>query len=303
MFQVREDVGREVKTLALCLNLPELQAGFDNPEVCSRYPGAGFLPHLAKLARDKDWFVASGHGLLREQPGERIYVLQEELNKDGTTLVSHGAKAQVLFCMESKMYAPDFYDRLPEFKKTFKHQILFQGGTRKLRFPNFEEEILMDPLPSTRKPLCMIASNKQWWSQRTRFDSPSWCEAISYELHTARLQAIADYDLDLYGYGWDNLDNLPPWWNWLKPKIKACCKGTIPADGKLDVLRQYKQAICYENTSLPGYVTEKIVDCLVAGTEPIYLGPKGMTTLGHQELKLHSFQAFAETVMGCLEDE
>lgn len=150
----------------------------------------------------------------------------------------------------------------------------------------------------------MIASNKQWWTQPQRYDSPSWCESIAYELHTARLQAIADHDLDLYGYGWDNLDNLPPWWNWLKKKIRGCYRGMIPSgtQGKLDVLRQYKSAICYENTSQPGYVTEKVVDCFVAGTTPIYLGPRGTTTLGHQELKLHSFEAFAETVMECLED-
>lgn len=292
-----------MKTLALCLNLPELQAHFDDPVVCKKYPGAGFLPHLAKLAREKGWDVRSP---IRDKVplGENTYVLQEELYDSGMTLIEYGAKAQVLFCMESKMYAPDFYDR-PELKKKFKHQILFHGGTRKLRFPNYDLDDLKRPptAPVARKPLCMIASNKQWWSQGTRFDSPSWCEAISYELHTARLQAIADFDLDLYGYGWDNLDNLPPWWNWLKPKIKRCYKGTIPPHGKLEVLRQYRQAICYENTSLPGYVTEKIVDCLVAGTEPIYLGPKGMTTMGHQELKLHSFQAFAQTVMECLEDE
>jgi hypothetical protein len=41
---------------------------------------------------------------------------------------------------------------------------------------------------------------------------------------------------------------------------------------KLATLREYKFAICYENCALPGYITEKIIDCFVAGVIPIYRG-------------------------------
>ena len=49
----------------------------------------------------------------------------------------------------------------------------------------------------------------------------------------------------------------------LKPKQ---CKD------KLLTVSKYKFVLCFENVSWPGYVTEKIIDCLVAGTIPIYLG-------------------------------
>ena len=38
------------------------------------------------------------------------------------------------------------------------------------------------------------------------------------------------------------------------------------------MLSGYTFAICFENMAMQGWVTEKIFDCLVAGTIPIYLG-------------------------------
>lgn len=42
---------------------------------------------------------------------------------------------------------------------------------------------------------------------------------------------------------------------------------------KFDVLSNFRFSICYENChSIPGYVTEKILDCFVAGSVPVYWG-------------------------------
>lgn len=42
---------------------------------------------------------------------------------------------------------------------------------------------------------------------------------------------------------------------------------------KVDALKHYKFCICYENTkNVPGYVTEKILECMQAGCVPIYWG-------------------------------
>lgn len=44
---------------------------------------------------------------------------------------------------------------------------------------------------------------------------------------------------------------------------------------KRDVLGKYRFGFCYENTTeIPGYITEKIFDIMMAGTVPVYLGPK-----------------------------
>lgn len=83
----------------------------------------------------------------------------------------------------------------------------------------------------------------------------------SRELYSARLQAINYFeinhpdDFDLYGIGW--------------PERKSY-RGRV--ESKLKVLNQYKFAICYENATYPGYITEKIFDCFKANCVPVYLG-------------------------------
>lgn len=51
-----------------------------------------------------------------------------------------------------------------------------------------------------------------------------------------------------------------------------------PVPDKLAFQRQYKFSIAYENSSSPGYCTEKIVDAFAAGTVPIYWGDPDILT-------------------------
>lgn len=118
------------------------------------------------------------------------------------------------------------------------------------------------------------------------------------ELYSERLRAIAFFEtrgeIDLYGVGWGG----PPFrvgetrvprslrrlghlaearWDKLRPDrdpllaaARRAWKGAVAS--KQDTLSQYTFAICFENMVMEGGVTEKIFDCLVAGTVPIYLG-------------------------------
>lgn len=296
-----------MKTIALCLNIQELKSSFRDTRICKKYPGAGFLPHLARLADEAGYQIFSGTHcsidiLRKDLDPKEVFILQEDFNPEGLELINFGAHPQVVFCMESKMYAPDFYDRLDDFKRVFKYQLLFEGGTHPLHFPTYDQEDLDRPRPTweERKPLCMISSNKQWWSMQPRWNSPSWCSAIRNELHTARLRAIEQNpEMDLYGHGWGNLDNIPPHWAFLKPQIQKRWKG--PVTDKLETLSQYQSAICYENTSEPGYLTEKMVDCSVVATLPIYLGPTDDTAFPYRsnpkQFKKHGNAVFAQQIM------
>ena len=65
-------------------------------------------------------------------------------------------------------------------------------------------------------------------------------------------------DFDFYGTGWE------------KSKHSAYC-GRV--EKKAETYHNYKFAICFENMkNIKGYITEKIMDCLVAGVVPIYAG-------------------------------
>jgi hypothetical protein len=54
--------------------------------------------------------------------------------------------------------------------------------------------------------------------------------------------------------------------------VESLNRGPVPADAKLRTIRQYRFAVCYENSRLSGYLSEKIFDCLFAGCVPVYLG-------------------------------
>ena len=48
--------------------------------------------------------------------------------------------------------------------------------------------------------------------------------------------------------------------------------GYSPMEYKLDALRDYRFSITIENTKIDYYFTEKLIDCFLTGTIPIYWG-------------------------------
>lgn len=116
------------------------------------------------------------------------------------------------------------------------------------------------------------------------------------ELYTKRLEAVAFFhrhgEIDLYGKGWGRAPmrvgkSWVPWtirryqdrlWEWRQRRfpdpvyaaVAAAWKGTV--DSKADTLSRYRFSLCFENMVLPGWITEKIFDCLAAGSIPVYWG-------------------------------
>ena len=77
--------------------------------------------------------------------------------------------------------------------------------------------------------------------------------------------------------------------------IETYGSGYKPIENKITSLDKYKYQIVIENEKIPGYFTEKIIDCFVTGTIPIYWGDpnisdvfniNGIITFGNiEELK------------------
>jgi len=91
-------------------------------------------------------------------------------------------------------------------------------------------------------------------------ESKAWQLAVELSLHDQRYLAIHELQkqgmLDLYGKGWPLGMRAP----------------SIPDGEKISVLREYAMGLCIENTRMHGYVTEKLIDCIVAGVVPVYFG-------------------------------
>lgn len=248
-----------MKTIALCMNTPGMDgAQWTLADYGKRYPGAGWMKWLPMLGDSWDAlrFVDGKNCLENGFNPKDVIVVQEELNPYGMELVKHGADPRVLLCLESPIFTPNFYDNV---LTNFKHRLLFDDGTEHIYFPSFDDDDLKDPVPwDDRKFLCMVTSNKHYSMLGSSVKCISWSYAMETQLHDYRYAAINYFanspraGFQLYGRGWHN------------PNFEI--------KDKLATILNYKFSLCFENGSYPGYVTEKIIDCLVAGVVPIYMG-------------------------------
>jgi len=71
-------------------------------------------------------------------------------------------------------------------------------------------------------------------------------------------------------------------------------KGRISSKRK--ILSQYRYAICFENVSEPGYITEKIFDCFMAGSIPIYWGASEVVSSFPRNtfIDMHGFDSYED---------
>lgn len=117
-----------------------------------------------------------------------------------------------------------------------------------------------------RSGLCTIIANNKSLSAEN-------------ELYSLRRQAIKWFeknhpdDLDVYGKGWQvRLDPVGRFGHIRSKTYKGLLKT------KSQSLATHRFSICFENArSEPGWITEKIFDCLFQGCVPVYLGPDEIT--------------------------
>jgi hypothetical protein len=110
------------------------------------------------------------------------------------------------------------------------------------------------------------------------------------DLYAERIQAIRWFEQNdpgafaLYGLGWDQ----PAMRRGLPSRILrqlplgALRRPPFPSyrgkvDRKTDILSRCRFNFAYENTAIPGYVTEKIFDAMFAGCVPVYWGADNIT--------------------------
>lgn len=298
--------------IAICIDIPEFQANqLLNKDWASKFPGALWLSYLNDICYKLGINLCTGDIALNHVKtgywdARDVLIIQELKSYHGTMLREYGAQSFMLTAFESPLYAYEFYDSLHSYYKEFVFRFLFSGvygslipayesGNNILFFPSYDENDPGEIIDwAKRKKLVLVAANKYYsqpikipcyknpkhylvWLRDLfkRLKSISRREAIQNQLHDARLDLIKFFmdadELDVYGIGWTDQSRLPiEKWNWLKSSILK--KNITSCDDKQMVMSNYRFAICYENISYPGYVTEKIIDCFVAGVIPIYLG-------------------------------
>ena len=210
----------------------------------------------------------------------------------------HGVALSAFFVPECPIVNPRLYADLYEASLHFKRMYSFSDDSS-IR-PFLRGPVSFRPF---RYPYPFDSVDEEAWAQRDRaflvmINGNKVPPLKTRELYSERLRALEYFgrydEIDLYGIGWDG----PPFrvgetriprmirnlryrmdaavdraWPERDPLLAAARRAYRgPVSSKSATLARYTFSICFENMVLEGWVTEKLFDCLRAGTVPVYLG-------------------------------
>jgi hypothetical protein len=168
------------------------------------------------------------------------------------------------------------YLELPEVSRRFRRIFsFFPAAALSAYLPGATPEPMCWPLPYRDVHATRWANEDRKFI--TAFVSNKEPACPGPELYSERIRAIRHFaktgEIEFYGPGW-KAPRFPRrrfQWKWcFDRKFKAAWRGTAPS--KCEALSRYRFAVCFENMVLDGWITEKLFDCLHAGTIPVYLG-------------------------------
>lgn len=177
----------------------------------------------------------------------------------------------ILIIFESKLHAPENH-----FKElgNLCHKVLSWNDDLILN-TNFEKYLLPIPFEwpqvdalsfSKRKMLVNISANKYFLSFN--------------EFYSKRRKVIKcaedffDTQFELYGFDWNKpVTMFQKLFPFLTPNYKSY-KGIV--QDKSTIFSKFRFALIYENSSVNGYISEKIFDCLRSRCVPVYLGAQNV---------------------------
>ena len=298
---------KNIEYLIFCTNINVFwNNNFHDKDHCQKYPGSLSLFFLHKLCVKKNIkFISEDIAIKSNIDFTKALIIKDTKSKNANLLIKKGATPFLITCYESPLFAFLFYDFFFYYTNRFKFKWAFSTFIPKKNydfinyFPSFSvNEKDYNLKWDLRKNIVLVAANKsshpsmpsgslwikfKWFFKEVyKLFSPSYNIAKKSELHSKRIEAIKFFGslgkLDLFGKGWNDItrfsskqlvdfkpiiDNLNP----------------ILCDDKHKTISNYKFAICFENTALNGYLTEKIIDCFFSGVIPIYLGATNVNDL------------------------
>lgn len=217
--------------------------------------------------------------------------------------------------MEPPAVAPHLYKALPKltkhFQKVYLHNIIGDGYSLK----NVDQSKLYTfywPQPH-QDVLEPYWNNDKRQNRIVVINGNHIPRSLKGQLYSKRIEAMASLAkigiVDLYGRGWDqwwsHRSMWPPYWFNYK-SLMSIYRGSC--ESKYEVLSNYKFSLCFENMAMSGYVTEKLFDCLYAGTIPLYLGAKDIEKLIPPDIyidcrRFSSWEEMSDKVMSMPDSE
>jgi hypothetical protein len=205
-------------------------------------------------------------------------------------------RLSAFFAMECPVVEPGMYAELPALHQLFRRVLSWSDSPSLLPFTGA-------PVPVERFwwPQSFDGVHEQLWQRQDRkflvmMNANKLPRLYEQELYTERLRAVEYFhqfgEIDLYGRNWDRAParvgktRVPTImrrageraWELRQriapdPLYTAAAAATRgPARSKSETFAQYRFALCFENSVLKGWMTEKLFDCFFTGTVPVYWG-------------------------------
>lgn len=245
-------------------------------------------------------------------------IIQELDSKFGRLALERGAKPLILFAFEANFIGHWFYEKINKFLKLFKNIYLFEGTidkelfnkhkVNKILFPSylkkqlFNKEVSLEFIKSWEKKKSVVGiwsnkhhslhlkkiinhiKNKNYKYLIQEFVSKKLSRNYKIysklQLQDKRIETFFKLskliDFDLYGNNWNSKTELP---YKLTKKLKEYSNNIYNGYYGKDTLKDYKFCLCFENSKINSYVTEKIIDCFTNNCIPIYYGAPNISEI------------------------
>lgn len=135
-----------------------------------------------------------------------------------------------------------------------------------------------------------------WWFVKRSFDELSQTD---YLHKSKEISMIASNLTKTQGHR-DRLAFVHKLMNHFKDGLDVYGRGHNFIEDKFDGIAPYKYSIAIENSSIQHYFTEKIIDCYLCNTMPIYFGCPNITDYFHPKslivIDIHNFQSAVNTI-------
>ena len=284
--------------------------------VHQRLAERGIEAHTADLLPDRPdgrRNILISYGMPDRMPSHTVRKYQALASRPDVVL-------SAFFAMECPIVEPGLYERLPEFAGQFRRVLSWSDTASLLPFT----EVPVDT-ESFRWPQSFDRVHDELWETCDRaflvmINTNKLPRLYVDELYTARLRAVHFFqafgEIDLYGRYWNaaprrvGKTRTPATFRRLGMKAWELRQRLLPdplyvaaaaADrgsvrSKSSTLARYRFALCFENSVLRGWMTEKLFDCFFVGTIPIYWGAPEILDVVPKEcfIDMRQFTDFAE---------
>lgn len=187
--------------------------------------------------------------------------------------ICNNYEKSILFMFEPPIINPFNYMKIFQgfFKKIYTWNDELVDNKRFLKFflPKTTPETFTKQIDFDKK-LFLVFANKNQLAFK-----PFELMIKTKELYSERIRAVNFFenyarDFSLYGRGWNKPRKSDITQMFFGFRTYKTYKGEFT--DKFKILSKFKFCLCFENSEVSGYISEKIFDCFKSGCVPVYLG-------------------------------